>query len=162
MSRLGVFKTSMFSSLLVLGTLVACHSHASDRAVIEVSGESEVMWFRSDAVLFTDRNNRLAECPAGLAGERFLRSSIDQHAPVVGNNEPVTTRRREESRASTLSTRIRMRPGLRNRLCSKGARCSSRQDSRPCRSRRGRHRLHDNRLHVRCLAASVIAGDQEG
>jgi hypothetical protein len=60
-----------------MASCLTCHAHASDRAVIEVSGESEVMWFRSDAVLFTDRNYRLAECPARLAGEKFLRSSID-------------------------------------------------------------------------------------
>lgn len=35
------------------------------------------MWFRPGAVLFTDRDYRLAECPADLAGKRFLRSSMD-------------------------------------------------------------------------------------
>jgi hypothetical protein len=79
MSRLGIYKASAVFVLLALETMVACHTHASDRAVIQVRGESEseVMWFRSGAVLFTDRHYRLAECPAGLAEERFLRSSID-------------------------------------------------------------------------------------
>ncbi|MFO7904065.1 MAG: sialidase family protein [Planctomycetota bacterium] len=59
--------------------MVTCHARASDRAVIEVRGEpeAEVMWFRSDAVLFTDRGYRLEECPEKLAGNKFLRSSID-------------------------------------------------------------------------------------
>lgn len=79
MSRPPVRKTSAYTLLLVLGTIVTCHVHASDRAVIEVREESaaEVLWFRSAAVLFTNRNDRVAECPEGLAGERFLRSWID-------------------------------------------------------------------------------------
>ena len=76
-SRLGMNKTSTYSVLLAVGTMVACHAHASDRAVIEVRGEAEVMWFRSGAVVFTDRGYRLTECPAELAGEKFLRCSID-------------------------------------------------------------------------------------
>jgi len=35
------------------------------------------MWFRSGAVLFTDRGFRLIDFPAALAEEKFLRSSID-------------------------------------------------------------------------------------
>jgi hypothetical protein len=65
--------------MLVAGTIVTCDAHASDPAVIQVHGqaETEVLWFRPGAVLFTDRDYRLAECPARLAGERFLRSSIE-------------------------------------------------------------------------------------
>ncbi len=83
------FRMCMTSTLFVLLALAAtgtCHTHASDRAVIEVRGEpeSEVMWFRPGAVLFTDRSYRLAECPAKLAGEKFLRGSIDStHFDVV-------------------------------------------------------------------------------
>ncbi|MBN2129461.1 MAG: exo-alpha-sialidase, partial [Sedimentisphaerales bacterium] len=79
MSNLGMCRTSALFVLLALGTTGTRHAHASDRAVIEVRGEpeSEVMWFRPDAVLFTDRDYRLAECPAKLAGEKFLRGSID-------------------------------------------------------------------------------------
>ena len=56
-------KTSITLMLLAVGMMVACHAHASDLAVIEVRGESEseVMWFRPDAVLFTDRGYRVAE-----------------------------------------------------------------------------------------------------
>lgn len=46
-------------------------------AEIEVREESQVLWFRPNAVLFTDRDYRLAECPAALEGTKFLRSSID-------------------------------------------------------------------------------------
>jgi BNR repeat-like domain len=79
MSKLGMCGTSTLSVLLTLGATGTCHAHAYDCAVIEVRGEpeSEVMWFRPGAVLFTDRDYRLAECPATLAGKRFLRSSID-------------------------------------------------------------------------------------
>ena len=79
MSKLGMCRTSTLFVLLALGTTGICHTHASDGAVIEVRGEpeSEVMWFRPGAVLFTDRTYRLAECPAKLAGGKFLRSSID-------------------------------------------------------------------------------------
>jgi len=35
------------------------------------------MWFRSGAMLFTDRGFRLIDFPAALAEEKFLRSSID-------------------------------------------------------------------------------------
>lgn len=79
MSELGMCRTSTLCVLLALGTTGASHAHAADRAVIEVRGEpkSEVMWFRPGAVLFTDRDYRLAECPATLAGEKFLRGSID-------------------------------------------------------------------------------------
>ena len=78
MRRLGIHKTSRTLVLLAVGMMAACHAHASDLAVIEVRGESEseVMWFRPNAVLFTDRGYRVAECPAELAGEKFLRSSI--------------------------------------------------------------------------------------
>ena len=79
MNKLGMYTTSTVFVLLTLGTTYPCHAQASDRAVIEVCGEpgAEVMWFRPGAVLFTNRNYRLAECPAELAGEKFLRSSID-------------------------------------------------------------------------------------
>lgn len=79
MSRRRIGSATTFSVLLTVAAIVACHAHASERAVIEVSGESEseVLWFRSGAVLFTDRGYRLAECPAELAGEKFLRGSID-------------------------------------------------------------------------------------
>jgi len=77
--KLGARKTSTFLVFLAIRDRATCHTHASDRAVIEVRGESEseVMWFRPGAVLFTDRGYRVAECPAGLTGEKFLRSSID-------------------------------------------------------------------------------------
>ena len=79
MSKFGLYTTSTLFVLLTLGATGICHTQASDRAVIEVCGEpeAEVMWFRPGAVLFTDRDYRLAECPAKLAGEKFLRSSID-------------------------------------------------------------------------------------
>jgi hypothetical protein len=79
MSRLKIYRTSILLVLLAMGRMLPCHVHAADRAVIEIQGESasEVLWFRSGAVLFTDRDYRVAECPAKLAGERFLRSSID-------------------------------------------------------------------------------------
>ena len=69
-------KTNTTLVLLAVVTIVACHTQAADRAVIEVRGksESEVMWFRPDAVLFTDRGYRVAECPAGLAGSFFRLS----------------------------------------------------------------------------------------
>jgi hypothetical protein len=65
--------------LLVAGIVAAYQVHASQRAVIDVGEEpdAEVMWFRPDAMLFTDRSYRVAECPAALEGERFLRSAID-------------------------------------------------------------------------------------
>ncbi|NUQ64038.1 MAG: exo-alpha-sialidase [Pirellulales bacterium] len=79
MCKLGMYTTRVFSVLVAVGTVVSCHTYASDRAVIEVRGDSkaEVMWFRSGAVLFTDRGFRLTDFPAALAGEKFLRSSID-------------------------------------------------------------------------------------
>lgn len=71
--------TNTFLVLLAVGTTATCHADASDRAVIEVRGEpeAEVLWFRPDAMLFTDRGYRVAECPAGLTREKFLRGSID-------------------------------------------------------------------------------------
>lgn len=79
MNRPGLCLTTAFLAILGVGTITPCHGYASERAVIEVCGESgsEVMWFRPGAVLFTDRDYRLAECPADLAGKRFLRGSID-------------------------------------------------------------------------------------
>ncbi len=77
MSRLGINRMSTFSVLLIVVTMVTCHARASEHAVIEVSGKSDVIWFRSGALVFTDRNYRLAECPAKLSGEKFLRCSID-------------------------------------------------------------------------------------
>ena len=70
MNRLGTYKTSTLSLLMAVGTLVPCHTHASDRAVIEVRGESEaeVMWFRPDAVVFTDRGYRLSRFPEAWQG----------------------------------------------------------------------------------------------
>ncbi len=78
MSRLGTYKTSTLSVLLAVGTMVTCHTHASDRAVIEVRGESEseVMWFRPDAVLFTDRGYRLARMP-GKPGRGEVLEEFD-------------------------------------------------------------------------------------
>ena len=77
--RLKVYRASTLYVLLAVAVMVTSLTYASDRAVIDVAGgsESEVMWFRPDAMLFTDRTYRLAECPAGLAGEKFLRSSIE-------------------------------------------------------------------------------------
>ncbi len=86
MSNIGMCRASNLLVLLVLGTTSACLAQTSDRAVIEVRGEpeSEVMWFRPGAALFTDRSYRLAGCPAELEGEKFLRSSIDStHFDVV-------------------------------------------------------------------------------
>ncbi|MBN2294280.1 MAG: exo-alpha-sialidase [Pirellulales bacterium] len=77
MSILGINRISTFSVLLAVVTMVTCHARASERAAIEVSGKSDVLWFRSGAVVFTDRKYRLGECPAKLSGEKFLRSSID-------------------------------------------------------------------------------------
>jgi hypothetical protein len=79
MSRLEIFKTTSFSAFLIVTALVTCPTFAADRAVIEVRGEVEadVMWFRPNAVLFTDRGYRLLEFPAELSGAKFLRSSID-------------------------------------------------------------------------------------
>jgi len=79
MCKLGMYTTRMSSVLVAVGTVVSCPTYAADRAVIEVRGDSkaEVMWFRSGAVLFTDRGFRLTDFPAALAGEKFLRSSID-------------------------------------------------------------------------------------
>ena len=79
MCQLGMYTTRLFSVLVAVGTVISCPTYAADRAVIEVRGDSkaEVLWFRSGAVLFTDRGYRLAEFPAALAGEKFLRSSID-------------------------------------------------------------------------------------
>jgi len=76
---LGVYKTGIFLVLLAMETMATCYTHASDGAVIEVRGESEseVMWFRPDATLFTNRGYRVAECPARLTGQKFLRNSID-------------------------------------------------------------------------------------
>ena len=79
MNRPGLCLTTALLAILGVGTITPCHGYTAERAVIEVRGESgsEVMWFRPGAVLFTDRDYRLAECPADLAGKRFLRSSMD-------------------------------------------------------------------------------------
>ena len=86
-------------------------SRCWDRAVLEVRGEpgSEVLWFRPGAVLFTNRDYRLAECPANLAGKKFLRSSIDstQFDVVRGGRLTVLTPHpisRAASRAEALDT----------------------------------------------------------
>ena len=81
MNRLGTYNTSTLSWLMVVGTLVPCHTHASDRAVIEVRGESEaeVMWFRPDAVMFTDRGYRLSGFPEAMAGEIERKTGV----PIV-------------------------------------------------------------------------------
>lgn len=79
MSHLRICSTSTFAVIWAMGTMLACLGHAAEPAVIEVREESDtdVLWFRTDAMLFTDRDYRVAECPPGLAGEKFLRSSID-------------------------------------------------------------------------------------
>ena len=79
MSQPKINTIGTFLVLLAVGAILPCHTDASDRAVIEVLGESEaeVMWFRPDAVLFTDRSYRLSRFPEAMAGEKFLRSSID-------------------------------------------------------------------------------------
>ena len=110
MSKLGMCRTSTLFVLLTLGTTGTCHTHASDRAVIEVRGEpeSEVMWFRPDAVLFTDRSYRLAECPAKLAGEKFLRSSIDStHFDVVQDGRLIVLTPQSIPRAASQAEALR-------------------------------------------------------
>jgi hypothetical protein len=86
MDRFGKMRTLSALGMLVVSGMATSLIQASPRAVIEVCEEAnaQVMWFRPHAMLFTDRNYRLAECPAGLQGERFLRSSIDStHFDVV-------------------------------------------------------------------------------
>ena len=63
----------------VMAMISATHVRASQRAVIQVAEEAdaEVLWFRPQAMLFTDRSYRLAECPGALEGQLFLQSSID-------------------------------------------------------------------------------------
>ncbi len=104
MNRLGTCKTCRFSLLVAVAALVPCHTHASDRAVIDVRGESEaeVMWFRPGAVVFTDRDFRLAKLPEALAGEKFLRSSIDstEFDVVEGGRLRVATPQRIDGAAS--------------------------------------------------------------
>ena len=108
MDRLGTYKTSTLSLLMVVAALVPCHTHASDRAVIEVRRESdaEVMWFRPDAVVFTNRDYRLSKLPEALAGEKFLRSSIDstEFDVVQGGRLIVATPHPIEGAASQVET----------------------------------------------------------
>lgn len=80
MNRFGLTSPLFAWGLLVVASIVGTNPiQASARAVIEVCQEADaqVLWFRPDAMLFTDRSYRLAECPPALQGERFLRSSID-------------------------------------------------------------------------------------
>jgi len=110
MNRLGMCTTSTLFVLLALGTTGTCHAHASDRAVIEVRGEpeSEVMWFRPGAVLFTNRDYRLAECPATLAGEKFLRSSIDStHFDIVQDGRLILLTPQSIPRAASQAEALR-------------------------------------------------------
>ncbi len=104
MNRLGTCKIIALALLMAVAALVPCHSHASDRAVIEVCGESdaEVMWFRPGAVVFTNRSYRLSALPEALAGEKFLRSSIDstEFNVVEGGRLRVATPHRIEGAAS--------------------------------------------------------------
>ena len=108
MNRLGTCKTSTFSLLMAVAALAPCHTHASDRAVIEVRGESdaEVMWFRPNAVVFTNRDYRLSKLPEDLAGEKFLRSSIDstEFDVVQGGRLIVATPHRIDGAASQVET----------------------------------------------------------
>ena len=79
MSKVTINTIGTFSLLLAVGAIIPCHTLASDRADLAVRGESdsEVLWFRPGAWLFTNRDYRLSECPANLVGKKFLRSSID-------------------------------------------------------------------------------------
>ena len=82
MCKLGMYTTKMFSVLVAVGTVVSCPTYAADRAVIEVRGDSkaEVMWFRSGAVLFTDRGYRLTDFPAALG---WIEFRIFGYFPIV-------------------------------------------------------------------------------
>ena len=108
MNRLGTYKTSTFSLLMAVAALAPCQTQASDRAVIEVRGESdaEVMWFRPNAVVFTNRDYRLSKLPEDLAGEKFLRSSIDstEFDVVQGGRLIVATPHRIDGAASQVET----------------------------------------------------------
>ena len=110
MSKPKINTIGTFSVLLAVGAIIPYHTLASDRAVIEVRGEpeSEVMWFRPDAVLFTDRSYRLAECPAKLAGEKFLRSSIDStHFDVVQDGRLIVLTPQSIPRAASQAEALR-------------------------------------------------------
>ncbi|WP_220498328.1 sialidase family protein [Rhodopirellula sp. JC639] len=66
------------------------------------------MWFRPGAALFTDRNYRLAECPAKLAGEKFLRSSIDStHFDVVQDGRLIVVTPQSIPRAASQTEALR-------------------------------------------------------
>ena len=69
MSRLGTYKTRTLSALLAAGTIVTCHTDASDRAVSEVREASEVMWFRSGAVLFEFGPVEFYAVPRSVGGQ---------------------------------------------------------------------------------------------
>lgn len=110
MSKSKINISGTISVLLAVWVSVLSHTEASDRAVIEVRGEpeSEVMWFRPEAMLFTDRSYRLEECPAKLAGEKFLRSSIDStHFDIVQDGRLIVLTPQSVPRAATQATALK-------------------------------------------------------
>lgn len=63
---------------MVLASFSVLRAVSLALAAIRVHGPSdaEVMWFRADAMLFTDRICRLTECPAARVGDWFLKEKI--------------------------------------------------------------------------------------
>lgn len=72
-------------------------------ASIEFRGEGEADVFKTGAVLFTDRNYKVAECPAWLEGRRFLRNGInvDEFRVVEDGILTLLTPEPDHSRATT-------------------------------------------------------------
>ncbi len=70
------------SAICLLGVGTNMLNAGEGGAVIQVAGETdaEVLSFRTDALLFTDRTYRLHQVPDLLDGRRFLMSSIDRTA----------------------------------------------------------------------------------
>jgi hypothetical protein len=74
-----IFKL-MAVNLLLIGCMHAYGQHSEAKAMISITQKNgeEVLWFRPDAVVFSDRNYRVHEVPEALQGLRFLRSAIDK------------------------------------------------------------------------------------
>lgn len=76
MRTFGILFFSILATSLSVNVVASNSNNPS--SLISVSGDrEEVLWFRPDANLFTDRNYRLLEVPEHLKGLRFLHSGID-------------------------------------------------------------------------------------
>jgi hypothetical protein len=70
--------------IMVIAGAISAVAQGGTGASIKYYGKGEIGVFTKDAVLFTNREHAVAECPESLKGESFLRTDIESvHFSVV-------------------------------------------------------------------------------